>query len=240
MNLIVTPEQVRQYLQLNEPGSTSSYSDDTIGSNIRAAQRFLERATGDRYLYDHPAVTWATTTMQAAQVALPGFRTITTATWGGSTLSIAVPGDGNDSPSAWGLLDPAAGTDDTQLIIGLQFRAWRVQGGMPWYYSDPLWWDKNLDNPFFPGNLGGPYAASSLPNDLVIVGDGGYVAGEEPFDLRHAVKILAAFYTKRPDSVLAGVSVSPDGVALIYRDLPLEVRDFIADWRIGEQVVMVG
>lgn len=238
MNLIVTSEQVRDYLQLESPGSTSSYSDDTIGSNIRSAQRFLEKATS-RFLFDHPAVTWATTTMQRAQVALPGFRTITTATWGGTLLDVAVPGDGNDSPSAWGLWDENEGEDGSNLIIALQFRPWRVQGGAPWWYVDSQWWDKGLDNPFYPGNLGGAYAASSMPNDLVIVGDGGYEAGQEPFDLRHAVKILAAFYTKRPDSVLSGVSVSPEGVAMVYRELPMEVRDFIGSWRIGEQVVQV-
>lgn len=234
MNYIVTPEQVRAYLELNSPGSTSRYSDETIGSNIRAAQSDLE-AVCRRFFYDHAGITWATTTMIAAQVALPGFRTFTTVTWGGATISVAVPGDGNQSPSAWGLWEQTPGTSDNPLVIALQFRAWRVDNDMPWYYADRLWWDKALDSPFYPGNYGGGYAWTSMPNDLVIVGDGGYAAGTEPEAVKDVVKVFAAWKTIRPAGLLGGIGITPGGGSTDYSTLPAEVRDFIADWSIGQQ-----
>lgn len=234
MNYIVTPEQVRAYLELNQPGSTSRYTDETIGSNIRAAQSDLETVCR-RFFYDHPGITWATTTMLAAQVALPGFRTFTSCTWGGATISIAVPGDGNQSPSAWGLWEQTPGTSDNPLVIGLQFRAWRVDNDMPWYFADRLWWDKMLDSPFYPGNYGGGYAWTSMPNDLVIVGDGGYAAGTEPEAVKDAVKVFAAWKTIRPAGLLGGIGITPGGGSTDYSTLPAEVRDFIADWSIGQQ-----
>lgn len=234
MNFIVTPDEVRDYLELNSPGTSSKYSDQTIGSNIMAAQAYLEHECR-RFFYDHPGITWAATTMLQAQVALPGFRTITTCQWGGSALSVAVPGDGNQSPSAWGLWEASPGVD-TPLVVGLQFRAWRADNDMPWWYADSMWWDKMLDSPFYPGNRGGGYAWTSMPNDLVIVGDGGYAPGTEPWALRHAVKVLAAFYTMRPASILTDVAITPAGGVLTYSTLPAEVVDFIADWSIGQQV----
>lgn len=235
MNMIVTPAQVRAYLELNSPSTSSRYSDETIGSNIRAAQSDLETAT-HRFLYDHPSVTWATTTMLQAQVALPGFRSIASATWGGAALSVALPGDGNTSPSAWGLWEQTPGTSDNPLVIALQFRAWRVDNDMPWWYADPRWWDKALDNPFYPGNYGGGYAWTSMPNDLVIVGDGGYAAGTEPEAVKDVIKVYAAWKTLRPSGLMGGFGITPGGGSIDYSSLPPEVRDFIADWSIGQQV----
>lgn len=239
MNYIVTAAQVRDYLELNSPGSTSRYSDQTIGSNIMTAQEYLEHIT-HRWFAQRDGVTWAVTTMLQAQVALPGFRTITSCTWGGSSLSVAVPGDGNTSPSAWGLLEPHQ--VPAPLITGLQFRPWRADndGGAPWYYADRYWWDKALDSPFYPGNRGGGYAWTSMPNDLVVVGDGGYLAGAEPYLVRHVVKVLASWYTMRPASILADSALTPAGGVLEYTSLPPEVRDFIADWGQGTQVQSVG
>ena len=239
MNYIVTPAQVREYLELNSPGSSSRYSDATIGSNIMSAQEYLEHVT-HRWYAQRDSVTWATTTMLQAQVALPGFRTITSCTWGGSTLSVAVPGDGNSSPSAWGLLEPHQVPNP--LVVALQFRPWRADndGGVPWWYADAGWWDKGLDSPFYPGNRGGGYAWTSMPNDLVIVGDGGYLAGTEPYLVRHVVKVLASWYTMRPASILADQMLTPAGAVVDYSTLPPEVRDFIADWSQGTQVVSVG
>lgn len=240
MNLVVTPDSVREYLLLNSPGSTSRYSDGTIGSNIRAAQSYLEREC-HRFFHDHPGVTWATTTMLQAQVDLPGFRTITSATWGGALLSVAVPGDGNTSPSAWALWEPTEGIEDGyRLICALQFRPWRVDNDRPWWLADRNWFDKGLDSPCLPGNWGGGYAWTSMPNDLIIVGDGGYPPGFEPFAYIHAVRVLAAWYTIRPASLMGNVALSPGGAPLEYGDLPPEVYEFVADWKLGRQVVSVG
>ena len=240
MNLIVTPEQVRQYLELNSPGTSSRYSDDTIGSNIRAAQAFLEGEC-HRFFYDHPGVRWAKTTLLQAQVDLPGFRTFDSVRWGGADLSVAVPGDGNESPSAWGLWEASPGVpDESRLVIALQFRPWRADNDGPWWYADRGWFDKLLDSPFYPGNWGGGYAWTSMPNDLVIVGDGGYAPESEPELLKHVVKVLAGWYTMRPASILATMAVTPQGGVISYTDLPPEVAAFIADQRIGTQVQSVG
>jgi hypothetical protein len=239
VNYIVTAGQVRDYLELNSPGTSSRYSDETIGSNLRAAQSFLE-AECRRYFYDHPGVTWAKTTLLQAQVDLPGFRSFTSVTWGGSTLSVCVPGDGNDNCSAWGLWEDTPGAPDTgRLVVALQFRPWRVDNDRPWYYADSLWWDKALDSPFYPGNYGGGYAYTSMPNDLVIVGDGGYAPGNEPEALKQAVKVLAAWYTMRPASIMGNMAKTPTG-SIAYSELPPEVQIFIAGWKVGQQVASVG
>ena len=243
MNYIVTSEQVREYLTLNPTGATSRYSDDTINSNIRAAQSQLE-ALCHRYIYDHPGVTWATTTLLQATVALPGFRAITSCTWGGVTLQVAFPGDGSSGASAWALLEQSPGMPDdigNRLATGLQFRPWRVDNDRPWYYADPSWWDKALDSPFYPGNWGGGYAYTSMPNDLTIVGDGGYEPGQEPDLVRQAVKALAAWYTMRPASIFANVANTPGGGSLAYSEMPVEVTTLVRDWGVtGTQVQSVG
>jgi hypothetical protein len=51
--------------------------------------------------------------------------------------------------------------------------------------------------------------------------------------------VLAAFYTKRPASVLADVAITPDGTALSYAQLPVEVRGFIDRWLGGSQVAVI-
>lgn len=240
MNYIVTPDQVREWLVLNSPGSSSKYSDETVGSNIRAAQSYLERECR-RYFYDHPGVTWSGTTLLQAQVALPGFRSFTSCTWGATIMDVAIPGDGKTSPSAWGILEPTEGLEDGQaLVVGIQFRPWRVDGDRPWYYADSQWWDKALDSPFYPGNYGGGYAWTSMPNDLIIVGDGGYEPGNEPWAVRQVVKTLAGWNTLRPASVLAGMANTGGGGSLSYTELPAEVLEFISDWKLGTQAQSAG
>jgi len=230
---LVTPSQVRDYLELNSPGSSSKYSDATIGSNILAAQYYLEHKTG-RFLVDRPATTWVIpgATMLRAQVALPGFRAFTSVTWGGSTLSVGFQAGGSDS--CWALPDLL----NSGVYTALQFRAWRVDNNPFWYWADRNWWDKALDNPFYPGNWGGGYAWTSMPDDLVIVGDGSWAQGDEPPIVDHVIKVLASFYTMRPASILADVAITPSGGVLNYTRLPSEVVEFVADWKLGgEQVV---
>lgn len=234
MALIISTQAVRDYLELNSPGTSSKYSDGTIGSNIRAATSYLE-VECHRFFADRVAVTVGITTMLAAQVAIPGFRSFTSVTWGGAVLSVAFPGDGNIAPSAWAILETAPGVPNP-VAVALQFRAWRADSDRPWWYADSGWWDKGLDNPFYPGNRGGGYAWTSMPNDLVLVGDGGYVAGTEPETLLHAVKVLAGFYTMRPASILADVAITPAGGVVTYSQMPAEVVEFVADWKVGQQV----
>jgi|GEM_PF-1595098 len=237
MSLIISTDEVREYLRLNTPGSTSTYSDATIGSNIRAATRFLERRTG-RFFLDRPQVKWTIpgATMLQAQVAIPGFRQFTSVTWGGSSLTVGFAPGG--SASCWAIPDAL----NTGVYVALQFRAWRADNDRPWWLANPNWFDQLNDSPYYPGNLGGGFAWTSLPDDLVIVGDGGYdstvaidTAPGYPEDFTHALKVLAAFYTMRPASILADVAITPAGGVLNYTSLPAEVVAFIADNKIGGQ-----
>ena len=123
-----------------------------------------------------------------------------------------------------------------------QFRQWNA-GPRPWL-SNPQWFDRGLDSPWFPGNYGGGWTYSSLPNDLVIVGNGGYADADLPEPVRFAAKILATFYTMRPASILADVAVTPQGGVLNYSQMPAEIANgllgFVEQWRVSEQVVSVG
>ena len=230
---IVDPTEVRDYLELNTPGSTSRYTDASIGSNILAAQGYLEKRTG-RYFVDRPGITWTIpgATMLRAQVAVPGFRAFTSVTWGGSSLIVGFAA--GDNASVWAIPDQL----NSGIYVGLQFRAWRADSDRPWYLADSNWWDKALDSPYYPGNWGGGYAWTSMPDDLIIVGDGGYAQGSEPYDLRHAIKVLSAFYTQRGPTILADTIITPAGGVMQASRLPGEVVDFLADWKIGgEQAV---
>lgn len=231
--LAVSTQAVRDYLELNATPSSSRYSDATIGSNVRSAQWYLEHKTG-RFFLDRPGTTWTIpgATLLRAQVALPGFRAFTSVQWGGASLTVGFAA--GDSASAWAIPDLL----NTGVYTALQFRAWRVDSDPHWYWADRSWWDKALDSPYYPGNWGGGYAWTSMPDDLVITGDGGYAQGSEPDIFLHVVKVLAGFYTMRPASILADVAITPAGGVLNYTRLPSEVVEFVADWKLGgDQVV---
>jgi hypothetical protein len=226
MTLTVSVAEVRDYLQLeaNNPTGNSTLSDGQIESNILAAQETLERATR-RWFVNRPAVTYTATSMLRAIVPIPGFRTFTTVTWSSSTLV--------QNQSFWALPD----AQNTGIYTAIQFRALRADTDR-WYLADRNWWDKALDNPFYPGNYGGGFAWTSMPNDLVIVGDGGYAT--YPFAWLLAVKQLASFFTKQPASILADTIITAQGGVINYANLPSTVAAFIASWQAGSQAVSVG
>lgn len=220
MTAFITAADVRGYLELNSPGSTSKYTDGALGSNIRAASEFLERSTG-RWFADRTATTLRLTTNGQTSIALPGLRTATSVTQQGTLLTA-------DS-TYWLIPD----VQQTGLSTAIQFRGFGSREG-PWYLSNPEWFDRNLDSPRYA--YGNRY---SLPNDLVIVGDWGYTTLPEA--LMHATKVLAGWYTFRPSSLLANVSVTPDGSNIDNSSLPTEVSAFIREWRLtGAQAVSVG
>ena len=127
-------------------------------------------------------------------------------------------------------------TQQTGVYTGIQFRAFGTQRqGGPWWLGNPEWFDRDLDSPWYPGNYGG---GTSLPNDLVIAGSWGYVDDATmPESVRHAAKVLAAYYTKRPDALLSGGITTPDGNTFDLSRLPVEVAQFIREWDVGPQVV---
>ncbi|HEY6012460.1 MAG TPA: hypothetical protein VIU37_00580 [Candidatus Limnocylindrales bacterium] len=228
MTLTVSAAEVRDYLQLepNNPTGNSTLSDGQIESNILAAQETLERATR-RWFVARPAVTYTATTMLRAIVPIPGFNAFTSVTAYGSVLTV--------NQAVWPLPD----AQNTGVYTSLQFRPFR--GDIhEWHLANPQWWDAALDNPFYPGNYGGGYAWTSMPNDLVVVGDGGYTAGTYPFAWLLAVKQLAAFFTKQPASILAETIITPQGGVINYAQLPSTVQAFITSWQAGQTVVSVG
>ncbi len=217
---------VLEYMALNSPGSTSQYSSGTVGSNIRSAAASLEKAT-QRWFMDRPSVTWTTTTNGRAQIYIPGFRTFTSVAIQTAPLV--------SNASYWALPD----AQNSGIYTGMQLRAFTSQSrdpSRPWL-ANPNWFDIGADSAWYPPNYGGAYAQSSLPNDLVIVGDGGYVDADLPEAFLEAVTIWAAFKTMRPSSLLADVAITPQGGVVNYSSMPPEIQSFIATWKIGETAV---
>jgi hypothetical protein len=172
--------------------------------------------------------------MIAPEVPIPAFRTFDAVTWGGSTLTVALPG--TVSGGCWALPDNLA----TGVYTALQFRAFVTADQPNWWYAHSDWWDQLYDSPWFPGNRGGMQALTSMPNDLCIWGNAGYAPGLEPDRVKFAVKILASYYAMRSASILATVAMTPGGSTMKYGDLPAEIRDFIAAHTVGQQAVSVG
>lgn len=214
---LITPESVRAYMDLN--ASTSSrYSDSTIGSNIRAASWTLERATGR--VFGDVTATKLFTTNGAAFLKIPGLRAATAVTLQGTALT---------ADSTYYLIPDV---QQSGVYTGIQFRAFGSGNGSQWWKSNPEWFDRNLDSPYHPANRGS--GRMSLPNDLSIAGAWGYTDIPEP--VLHATKILAAYYTKRPDALLSGAISTPDGNLLNLSMLPVEVLGFIEAWNVGSMV----
>ena len=99
------------------------------------------------------------------------------------------------------------------------------------YRSYPDWFDKNYDSPLNQHRL-----ASGIPNDLSITGTWGYAT--IPPEVAFATKVLAAWYTKRPDAVLSNTIQTPEGNVLDLSRMPPEVQGFISQWRIGVDEVV--
>jgi hypothetical protein len=225
MVAFIAASDVRDYLQ--QPSTTGRFSDAQIGSNIRAASAYLQRKTGRQFeAQDNTSKTF--TTLGRAIINIPELRAVDTFSKAGSA----------QTTDQYDLL-PDRHTSG--VYTGVQFRV-PYGGGMS-YKSDPMWFDRNLDRPNYAG--GAAWGYSSEPNDLVIVGDWGYnpqipgTAPTMPDEILHAVKVLASFYTLRPQSVLAGAQVTPEGALLTYRELPVEVRLFLEEWTLGEQAAVI-
>lgn len=210
--LPVSEAQVRAYLGID--GTTGQHADALIASNIRAAASFLQRET-HRQFEPQTGATKTFTTNGLAAMRIPDLRTLTSATLQGASLTA--------NESLWLISD----SQQAGIYTGIQFRAFG-QGGYSSYKSNPEWFDRNLDRDYL------RYGYTSLPNDLVIVGDWGY--DPYPDDFLHPLKVLAAWYTKRPASVLANVAITAEGNELRYSEYPPEVQKFLAAWTLGSQI----
>lgn len=220
MPQFVSAADVRGYMGTAD--TVGVWSDAALGSNIIAASAFLERRTGRQFA----ALTGTTktfTTEGRTFLTIPDLRTASSVTQAGTTLT---------ADSTYYLIPDR---HDTTIFTGIQFRPFQSHYHTNKHYlSNPEWFDRNLDDP---RGWGGVYD-SSPPNDLVITGDWGW--STLPSEVTQAAKVLAAFYTKRPESVLADVEITPAGNARIFSGLPLEVKEFIMDWALGERAISVG
>lgn len=217
MVAFITAEQLRDYLHLDADASDERYGDELLGSNIRAASSFLQRITRRQFeQQDDTAKSF--TTNGKANIIIPDLRNATSVTLQESTL------DANET--YWLINDPV----EPSVYTAVQVRPF----GSANYRSNPSWFDRNLDTYYGRG-----WPLSSLPRDLVIVGDWGYAPEDYPEDLLLATKLLAAWHTRRPESVLANVRITPEGSELRYGDLPKEVAQFINDWQLTENLALV-
>jgi len=218
----VTAADVRGYLDVT--GTTGNYSDGAIGSNIRAASEYLERAT-NRWFADKGAVTFTATSQGQTSLWVPGFRSVSGVTSQGTALT---------ADETYFLIPDQLGTG---IYTAIQFRGFGSRSFGHRWLSNPEWFDRGLDLPDW--NRGG--WSYSPANDIVVSGSGGYADADLPEAVRHATKVLAAFYTKRPDSVLASVATTVEGTTLDYSALPPEVATFVELWHLsGPQAVSVG
>jgi hypothetical protein len=226
--LIISAQTVRDYLDLNSPGSQSSYSDATIGSNIRSALDFLEHRTG-RFLHDLPATTWVIpgATMLRAQVAIPGFRNFTSVTWGGSALTVGFQAGG--SASCWAVPDLL----NSGIYVALQFRAWRADSDRPWWLADSQLVGQGARLAVLPRQLG-----RRLRLDL----DAGRPRDRRRRRLRNGIGARQPAPRRQGARGLlhAAPAIDPRGRGDHPRwrhpqllPPPFEVVDFIADWKLG-------
>lgn len=216
MAAFTTEQAVRDILDLNAAGS-SRYSSATIASNIRASAYFLERATG-RIFRDESSLTLKFTTNNQGSVYLPGYRSGGTVSLNGSDLTI--------DQSYW--LTPDA--QQTGVYTGITFHPF----GTSDYRSNPEWFDRNLDSPYWQGLT---QSRRSLPNDLVFTNSAwGYTDALLPEPVRDANTRHAAWMTLRSDALLSGARATDAGI-FDLSNLPIEVQNFISSWKSGSQAV---
>lgn len=212
MPAFVNASNVRAYAGVN--GIDAPWTESNLGSNIRAASSYLQRRTG-RQFEVQLATSKTFTTNGEAFVSIPDLRSASGISLAGSSLTA--------DTSYWLIPD----TQQTGVFLGIQFRPFGSQGN---YRGFPDWFDTNKDSWRF-----GLYG--SQPNDLTITGDWGWEP--LPEDLIHATKVLAAWYTRRPDALLGGVTVTAQGTEIDLSAIPAEVRSFIEEWKVGGMVETV-
>lgn len=212
MNQWISAANVRTYANLD--GTAGRYSDAAIGSNIRAAQTMIEQRTGRTF--ESSSGTRYFTTENRAAIAIPDLRGVTAVTLNGTALTA--------NETYWLLPDPRW----SSIYSAIQFRPFG-RSRERWYLSVPDWFDRGLDSSL-------TYGTSSLPNDLA-VSSTTWGWDPVPDDVLHAVKVLAAWITKRSDALLGNAVQTPDGTVLDYSQMPPEVAAVISTYRAGEQAV---
>lgn len=216
MSQFATAAELRTYLDISS--TTGRASTTNLDLMLQSASDFLERATG-RLIASSPSNTVRTfSTFGQAAITIPDLRVASAVTLQDTALT---------ADSTYWLI-PSRQQPETGVTIytGLQLRPYNRWD----YRSNPEWFDRNLDNWRWPGGY-------ALPNDLEITGLWGWTTTPPQWKL--ATLVLAGYQYKRPDSLLANVSITPEGAVLNYGDLPPEVGELISMWRLGEAVVSI-
>jgi len=217
MSQFATAQELRDFLDI--ASTTGRASTANLDLLLTAASDFLERATG-RVITSSASNTARTFSSDGRDaITIPDLRTASGVTLQSSALA---------ADSTYYLLpsrqQPESGVS---VYTGIQLRAFGTYD----YRSNPQWFDRNLDSPYW--NL----RRSGLPNDLVITGLWGWTT--VPPQWKFTALIMAGYYYKRPDSLLANVAITPEGNVLNYGELPPEVRDLIDLWRLTDHVVTI-
>jgi len=170
----------------------------------------LQRMT-NRQFEAQASTTKKFTTRGRSSLTIPDLRSTTAVTLNSSALT---------ADSSYYLIPDVMNTGVFTAIDLPQYRS-------PFdYRSYPDWFDKNYDSPLYQQRL-----RSGIPNDLVI-GPAEWGHASVPQEISHATKVLAAWYTKRPDAVLSNTIQTPEGNILDLSRMPPEVQQIVAQWRI--------
>lgn len=208
MASFTTVADVRAYL--GGPTDAAQFTTAVIGSNIVVASGMLQRMT-NRQFEAQAATTKRFSTEGRNRLTIPDLTTATSVTLNTAALT---------ADSSYYLIPDV---QNSGVFVAIDLPQYRYPRN---YHSYPDWFDKNYDSPLYQQRL-----ASGIPNDLVIVGTWGHAT--IPPEVAHATKVLAAWYTKRPDAVLSNVIVTPEGNILDLSRIPPEVAQFVNAWRIA-------
>ena len=209
MPAFVNASNVRAYLSVSQTAGTSStqWNDAIIGSNINAASSFLQRRTG-RQFEAQTALTKKFSTHGKAYLTIPDIRTATSVVLNDATLTA--------DETYYFIPD----RNNSGVFVGIEFPGFRNQ-----WNPGLNTFDINYNHLRWTG-----YRYDTLPNNLEITGNWGHAP--LPDELLQATVVLAAWYTIRPDALLANARQTPEGNVFDLSGLPVEISEFINNWRI--------
>lgn len=204
----VVPDNVRDYLTID--GTTGQWSDAVLGSNIAAASGNLQRWTRRQFepQGSNFVVTKRFSTLGRPSMVMPDARSVSAVRLNDATLTA--------DESYWLIPDQ----QQSGVYVGIELVP-RQRGS---YLNRFDYNYSHLDR------------FSAIPNDLEIdSAEWGHLP--YPPALLHAATVLAAYYTKRPDAVLGGVTLTAQGNEIDLSAIPREVADFVREWRLEQPLV---
>jgi len=207
---LVTLTEIKEYIGLVGTG------DDALLASIASnATAIAERQTGRVLAVTSNVTRYYSTDGNATLVVhdRPFSDPARTVVWSGVTLT--------ENTDVWFLPDRRYGAITTTV----QLRAFDTTSPR-WYYTEPQWFDRNLDNASYP---------NGLPNDLVITGVEGHPAITG--DTRLALLELCAWLYFRSKSGASGVAAVATDIDL--SSLPTVFTEWVENWRVRDAVALI-